>query len=151
MTAAAIGHVAPEKLRSAIASSGLKQSVISRDLRIDPALVSCWASGKRLVPDRWIEPLAQVLECSIGDLLESAHAPQSREVPQPVDEPELTVELKEERDRERTDSAMWPSGDPPHPEPKSTRKHRPKLELGVDGTPMGPGVPTHCTCGKQVR
>jgi len=159
---AELGSVYAEGLAAAIAKSGIKQSVIARELRTDPALVSGWTKVQRRVPARHLAPLTHLLSCSVDDLIGSSwHA----DVSTPANGhsgngdsalAELIAVREPEEERAPTESAdvraSADGGSPPSTGEES-KVRRSRLQFDVtSGLPLVPNtLPTTCSCGKQVR
>jgi transcriptional regulator with XRE-family HTH domain len=60
------------RLRSLRERQGLRQSEIARRMALDPSIPSLWEQGKRPVPSRRLQPLADALGVSLEELLEAS-------------------------------------------------------------------------------
>lgn len=49
------------KLRKLLDESGLKQCVVARWIKVDPSLLSRFASGERIIPPEKVAELAEML------------------------------------------------------------------------------------------
>jgi hypothetical protein len=126
--------VAIPQLGELIVMSGYYQRTIARELTIDPALLSRWVRGA-LVPSMYLARLGELLACNWDVTLSGQALAVTLVVPlKPLATPPLEMV----------------QSPPPPPRPLAADS-RARLSFGFDATPMGPGQPIHCSCGKPVR
>jgi transcriptional regulator with XRE-family HTH domain len=151
---------------------GLKQAEIARRMRLDPGLTSRWENGERLVPVNRLQQLADALEVSLRFLLLENGLLGAPPQPEPVPVVNSDALTADQLERDLLAAAsktlpVDPVSSPTAPTylyvppveqeevvvSSSSRSERGRLQMGIDGSPMGPWnrPATPCSCGQHVR